>query len=202
MSAITRMDSAGALFLQNIIERIQSLGQSVDLIGLSSHYQSLLKMVAKEISKMTLATPEFKHHNMFYQIGLWTVEKWSQLISFLAFTGEVVVAIINSTMRPTRSQWRSTMVAIDETGCRALPIVALMSFLIGIVLAYQLGGQLKIYGANIFIADVTGIAIFREFAPLITAIIIAGRTSTSFAALIGTMKVNEELDAMQTRPNI
>ena len=80
---------------------------------------------------------------------------------------------------------------------KAVPLVGLMSFLIGIVLSYQMGVQLKIYGANILIVKVSGIAILREFAPLITAIIMAGRTSTSFASLIGSMKINEEVDALK-----
>ncbi len=79
-----------------------------------------------------------------------------------------------------------------------MPILALLSFLIGIVLAYQMGLQLQTYGANIFIAYLSGMAIFREFAPLITAIIVAGRTSSAFTAQIGSMQINEEVDALKT----
>ncbi|PJB10646.1 MAG: ABC transporter permease, partial [Gammaproteobacteria bacterium CG_4_9_14_3_um_filter_38_9] len=81
---------------------------------------------------------------------------------------------------------------------RALPIIAVMMFLIGVVVAYQLGVQLRIYGANVYMVDLSGVSILREFSPLICSVIIAGRTSTSFAALIGTMKVNEEIDALRT----
>ena len=87
---------------------------------------------------------------------------------------------------------------ISEAGLHALPILALLSFLIGIVLAYQMGLQLETYGANIFIAYLSGMAIFREFGPLITAIIVAGRTSSAFTAQIGSMKINEEIDALET----
>jgi phospholipid/cholesterol/gamma-HCH transport system permease protein len=87
---------------------------------------------------------------------------------------------------------------VDSAGVRALPIVGLLTFLIGVVLAYQLGVQLKNYGANIFVVYLSGTAILREFGPLITAIIVAGRTSSAFTAQIGMMKVNQEIDAMLT----
>ncbi len=193
---IDEMDSAGALLLHNLINRIKALGQSVSVVGLSDKHQSSLGLVAQEIRKVKSISKKEPKHNILYLVGLWAVDKWVQLTSFLAFIGEVVVTLYRSILQPRRIQWKSTLVAIDYTGYRALPIIALMSFLIGIVLAYQLGEQLKVYGANIFIVDVTGVAILREFAPLITAIIVAGRTSTAFAALIGTMKVNEELDAL------
>ena len=83
-------------------------------------------------------------------------------------------------------------------GCYALPILALLNFLVGVVLAYQMGVQLQKYGANIFIVDLLGLSILREFAPLITAIIVAGRTGSAFTAEIGSMIINEEIDALKT----
>lgn len=97
-----------------------------------------------------------------------------------------------------RFQLPSIVSNINSAGIQALPIVGLLAFLIGIVLAYQMGLQLQTYGANIFIAYLSGLAIFREFGPLITAIIVAGRTSSAFTAQIGSMKINEEVDALKT----
>lgn len=97
-----------------------------------------------------------------------------------------------------RFQFPSIMSNLDSTGVQALPILALLSFLIGVVLAYQMGLQLTTYGANSFIAYLSGMAIFREFSPLITAIIVAGRTSSAFTAQLGSMKINEEIDALLT----
>jgi phospholipid/cholesterol/gamma-HCH transport system permease protein len=87
---------------------------------------------------------------------------------------------------------------VEVVGYQALPIIALLSFLIGVVLTYQMGLQLKTYGANIYIVNLTSLAILREFGPLITSIIVAGRTSSAFAAQLGMMKINEEFDAIQT----
>jgi phospholipid/cholesterol/gamma-HCH transport system permease protein len=115
----------------------------------------------------------------------------------LTFFGELSVLSLRGILQPRRIQWLAVWKAVNDTSYGALPIVALLAFLIGVVLAYQLGTQLETYGANIYIVDVTGIAILREFGPLITAILLAGRTSTSFAALIGSMIVNEEVDALR-----
>ena len=95
-------------------------------------------------------------------------------------------------------RWRMVANGIQVTGYDAMPIVALLSFLIGVVLAYQLGHQLVTYGANIYVVDISAMAILREFAPLITAIIIAGRTGSAYTAQIGTMMLNEEVDAIRT----
>ena len=103
-----------------------------------------------------------------------------------------------STLHPRRWRGRPILFNIRSAGVDALPIVALLSFLLGVVVAYQGADQLRRYGANIFVADLVGVSMLREFAPLITAIIIAGRSGSAYAAQIGTMAVTEEIDAMRT----
>jgi phospholipid/cholesterol/gamma-HCH transport system permease protein len=99
---------------------------------------------------------------------------------------------------PTRIRWRPVVFNISSAGLDALPIVGLLAFLMGVVVAYQGAGQLRTYGANIFVADLVGLSMLREFAPLITAIIVAGRSGSAYAAQIGTMVVTEEMDALRT----
>ena len=135
---------------------------------------------------------------MLFRFGQRVVKSIEGVLQYFAFLGELSIYFIKSVWHPVRIQWRSIVNEIDMTGFRALSIIGVMMFLIGIVLAYQLGVELQNYGANIYVVDVTGVAILREFSPLITSVIIAGRTSTSYAALIGTMKVNEEIDALKT----
>ena len=108
------------------------------------------------------------------------------------------MALAGCVARPARLRWRPILFNIRSAGVDALPIVGLLSFLLGIVVAYQGAAQLRQYGANIFVADLVGLSMLREFAPLITAIIIAGRSGSAFAAQIGTMSVTEEIDAMRT----
>ena len=196
-SAIEGLDSAGALVLGELLRRLELDTEHSDLGGIKKRYLALFRAVLKRVvTSEKIKQP--RHANLFYSTGVWTIEKLIQIIEFITFTGELAVLMVKGLATPHRLSWRDLLMVMDETGCKALGIIALMAFLIGIVLAYQLAVQLREYGANIFIVDTTGIAILREFAPLITAVIMAGRTSTAFAALIGTMKVNEEIDALST----
>lgn len=195
---ITHLDSAGAYALYQVSEILSHTGAIVCLSGLSEDFQSTYDLVAKELSKLEQMHEESQDVSWLYRVGKNSVEKFHHGLAYFNFAGELSAAVVRAIKAPQRFQWKSLIAAIDDTGYQALPIVALMLFLIGIVVAYQLGEQLRIYGASIFVVDASGIAILREFAPLITAIVVAGRTSTSFAALIGTMKVNEEIDALKT----
>lgn len=196
-SQITELDSAGALILLSLAKKIQPEGQ-IKIEGLKKNQENLFHLIQEKEEKIEAPSAIATIRDPFYVIGRWSYDKYLQTLYFLAFIGEVAANFLTLLRDPKKIQWRSTLNSVDVTGYQALPIVALMAFLIGVVLAYQLADQLKVYGADIFIVDVTGIALLREFGPLITAIIVAGRTSTSFAALIGTMKVNEEIDAMKT----
>jgi len=116
----------------------------------------------------------------------------------LSFVGEAALSLAGCITHPRRLRWRPILFNIRSAGFDALPIVGVLSFLLGIVVAYQAADQLRRYGANIFVADLVGLSMLREFAPLITAIIIAGRSGSAYAAQIGTMAVTEEIDAMRT----
>jgi len=135
---------------------------------------------------------------LFERVGRDTVAAAGQALALLAFVGEVTMAALGTLAHPQRMRWRTMLHHIQRGGFDALPIIGLMSFLIGVVVAYQGADQLRNYGANIFVVDLVGHAMLREFAPLMSAIIVAGRSGSAFAAQIGTMVVNEEIDAMRT----
>ena len=118
--------------------------------------------------------------------------------AMVGFVGENAVALAGWALHPARIRWRPVLFNLRSAGADALPIVGLLTFLLGVVVTYQSADQLRQYGANLFIADIVGISMLREFAPLITAIIIAGRSGSAYAAQIGTMAVTEEIDAMRT----
>lgn len=197
-SSITALDSAGALVLQDFIDGIKALGKHIRIIGLADRFQTLLDLVSQETTQIHHPPRALKVPNFVYLLGEWSVAKWSVLVDFLAFMGEVMATLYRSTRQPRHIQWRLMLRTIEEMGYRGMPIVALLNFLVGIVLTYQIALQLESYNANIYIVDITGLVILREFGPLITAIIAAGRTSTAFTAQIGTMKVNQEIDALYT----
>lgn len=195
---ITQMDTAGAFLLFNIQKKLKQENIQVKINGLNENFQSLLKVVIQKEAQVESTPIVVPYHNWFYRIGNATVNVFNHTITLLTFLGQIFVNIFNIIQKPIRIKWRSVVHEIDVGGYRALPIIAVMMFLIGVVVAYQLGVQLRTYGANVYMVDLSGVAILREFSPLICSVIIAGRTSTSFAALLGTMKVNEEIDALQT----
>jgi phospholipid/cholesterol/gamma-HCH transport system permease protein len=116
----------------------------------------------------------------------------------IAFMGELSHGVAGVVRRPVTSNWRSVLPLTERAGADGVVIVALLNFLVGIVMAYQSAKELKIYGANIYVADVVGISVTRELSPLMTAIIMSGRSGAAYAAELGTMKVSEEIDALRT----
>ncbi|STX29803.1 putative ABC transport system permease [Legionella beliardensis] len=191
-------DSAGALTLHDFVRSLKEQGKSVKLIDFSKQQKALLKLIDDKQEIITYKTPAGHHNNFLYRTGQETVKKLQQTTGFIALVGDLAVKLLEALRQWRRFRLPSIASNIDTTGIQALPIIALLSCLIGVVLAYQMGLQLQTYGANNFIAYLSGMAIFREFSPLITAIIVAGRTSSAFTAQIGSMKINEEVDAILT----
>ncbi len=132
------------------------------------------------------------------QLGSSTYAAVAQAYELLGFLGESAMALAGWLVHPARIRWRPILFNLRSGGLDALPIVGTLSFLMGIVVAYQGADQLRQYGANIFVVDLVGLSMLREFAPLMTAIIIAGRSGSAYAAQIGTMSVTQEIDAMRT----
>ncbi|MBS0351378.1 MAG: ABC transporter permease [Proteobacteria bacterium] len=198
-SGIIYLDTAGAYKLLQIRNSLQKQKKGVNVAGFSAQHQMIYSLVETKLQQLP-ANSQLKPQacSWLTLLGHWSVQKIKNTYFFLAFLGEVVIEFGRLNYHTLKNVWRGGLKIIQTAGCQALPIVAMMSFLIGIVLAYQVGLLLKDYGANVYVVEATGIAILREFSPLMTAIIIAGRTSTAFAALIGSMKVNSELDALAT----
>jgi phospholipid/cholesterol/gamma-HCH transport system permease protein len=110
----------------------------------------------------------------------------------------MVLATYTLIRHPRAGHWKEVAPLVERSGSDAVPIVALITFLVGFIMAFQSANQLKLFGANIYVADLVGIALTRELAPLMTAIIVCGRSGAAFAAEIGSMKVNDEVDALRT----
>lgn len=197
-SAITQFDSAGALAIAECISRLEEKNNPVNMKGFTKKQRILIALVADKKALLAYMPPAPIADPMLSSIGRETLHKLHEAKGFLKLLGELSLKIREALGDWQRFHVPSILSNVDSAGIKALPIVGLLSFLIGVVLAYQMGLQLKTYGANIFIAYLSGMAIFREFAPLITAIIIAGRTSSAFTAQIGSMKINEEIDALNT----
>jgi phospholipid/cholesterol/gamma-HCH transport system permease protein len=132
------------------------------------------------------------------RVGRATALVWAQCFALLSFVGESSIALLGWVAHPERIRWRPILFNLRTAGLDALPIVGLLSFSMGIVVAYQGADQLRQFGANIYVVDLVGLSILREFAPLMSAIIIAGRSGSAYAAQIGTMTVTQEIDAIRT----
>lgn len=195
---LTNLDSAGALKLLHMKKMLSKDGYKTEFVDFSKAQNDLLHLIESKSESLHYSIPKRSSHSVFYQLGEEVIKKKKQLQGFLQLIRDLSYTFVEALRHVRRFQFPSIVSNIDSAGIKALPIVGLLSFLIGVVLAYQMGLQLKTYGANIFIAYLSGMAIFREFAPLITAIIVAGRTSSAFTAQIGSMKLNEEIDALLT----
>ncbi len=195
---LAHLDSAGALTLMQCINELKKHKNQIELIHFNDHQRALLTLIEEKQSSLDYVPAPPIQHNALYTLGKETIEKLNQVDGLVVLVGDLTDKLFTAFGQWRRFQYPSIISNIATTGLKALPIVALLSFLIGVVLAYQMGLQLETYGASIFIAYLSGMAIFREFAPLITAIIVAGRTSSAFTAQIGSMKINEEIDALYT----
>jgi phospholipid/cholesterol/gamma-HCH transport system permease protein len=189
--AITRLDSAGA----ELLIKLTCLHPKAE-IKLSTESQRLLTLI-KQYPQATAPLSK-KKMSWLESLGKHSVQVYDECLRYLSFIGEVSYCFWGWLSHPSRILWRNIAKSIESCGFDGLGIIGLLSFLIGVVLAYQMGEQLKTYGANIFVVNLLGISILREFAPLITAIIVSGRTASAFTAELGTMTIDQELDALTT----
>ncbi len=193
-SAITAMDTAGAWLIGRLRQHLETAGAQVSMAALRPEHARLITYVADESRESKPADMQRMHRSVVTS-GL---SVFNDLVNFLAFIGEAIVSLLRAIRHPGSIRWQEILVEIYQSGFKALPIVGLLSFLIGVVIAYQGAVQLKLYGANIYIADMIGYAMLRELAPLLAAILVCGRTGSAYAAQIGTMKVREEVAALET----
>ncbi len=196
-TGIEQLDTGGAWLLNRLIAGAKAKHGGFELNGLAEPFRQLLELVQKQDVRNT-PLPQAETRGTLEQIGRRFTPYLLEVRDFLQFVGETTVALVRIIGDPRRIRWAALVVAIENAGVRAVPIVALLSFLLGIVIAYQGSVQLRSYGANIFIVELVTLTIVRELAPMMTAIIIAGRTGSAYTAEIGTMRVAQEIDALQT----
>ena len=192
-SQVSHMDTSGAWLLQQILMRFST--EKLQFSGFNEHQSALLELIREHPFESSEAP---KPWHFLARLGQHAIAKYQQFYDFLSFIGDVCVTLLHRFRYPHEIQWQTIAQTLEQTGYRALPLVGFLSFLIGVVLTYQMGLQLKTYGANIYIVDLLGLSILREFGPLMTAILLAGRTASAFTAELGTMVLNQEIDALRT----
>lgn len=198
-SGVDYCDGSGIAFLLDIGRRQQEAGGKLEIRGLSKEFQQLLDVFdLAEFERIRSEKAKSGRTNFLEEVGQATVKVWEDLHALIAFVGELGVALVHALLNPRGVRWKETFLVMETTGFNALSIIALLSFLIGLIMAFQAAIPMRQFGAEIFVANLIALSMLRELGPLMTAIILAGRSGSAFAAELGTMKVNEEIDALAT----
>lgn len=193
-SALGVIESAGIAVLSLVIEELESKGKSLVATNLSdSHQRALSMMPAATHDDAKPSRPPF-----FERIGAWGMRVWDEILILIELVYDTLAAAL-SFWKPSRRPPKGSVVEQAVViGVDALLIISLLSFLLGLIMAFQSAYQLQQFGANIYVANLVGISMVREFGPMMTAIMLAGRSGSAIAAELGTMKVQEEIDALET----
>jgi phospholipid/cholesterol/gamma-HCH transport system permease protein len=196
-SSVDYCDGSGvALLVQMRAQQLRSGGR-FEIRGLQPDLQALIEDWQSE----DFAADGYQGaetSSLVEEMGRAILEICHDIYSLVIFVGELAAALARAALQPRVARWRDTLRIAESVGVNALPIVALIGFLMGLIMAFQAAIPLGQFGAQIFVANLIGLAILRELGPLMTAIVLAGRSGSAFAAELGTMKVREELDALKT----
>lgn len=196
-SDISYCDGAGIGLIIDIEETLKKKGVTVRMVGLADRFQKLLDPF-KDRSFATEQAQGSDCRHLPEVVGEATVQIAKDAFALVSFIGELLYAVLWASFHPRQVRWKDVLLTCENVGANALPIVALISFLIGLIIAFQAAIPLGQFGAQNFVADLVAVSLVRELGPLMTAIILAGRSGAAFAAEIGTMKVNEEINALST----
>jgi phospholipid/cholesterol/gamma-HCH transport system permease protein len=196
-SEIEYCDGSGIGYLFDLRQRQEKGGGGLEIRGLHAEFQQLLDLFdPSEFEE----SPEIKPGpiSFFEKIGQSTCRICEEAYTFLEFLGEAGVAMVKGLLNPKRVRWKDAFLVAETAGVNALPVITLIGFLMGLIMAFQAAIPMRQFGAVIYVANLVGLSMVRELGPLMTAIVLAGRSGSAFAAELGTMKVNEEIDALIT----
>jgi phospholipid/cholesterol/gamma-HCH transport system permease protein len=187
-------DTSILLFLLEALEGCRKSAIACDTSALPEKMRTLLVQFEATLKK---GGKRERGDGLLTSVGLATKHASTNLRGILHFVGECVLSAVRFPRRAHKFRWRDCLDQMQECGAMSLPIVSLISFLVGLTLAYQAAVELRQFGADIFVADIVGLSVVREMGPMMAAVILAGRTGAAFAATLGNMKANEEIDALE-----
>lgn len=193
---MTYLDTAGAALICRFQDFFPTRGfAAVRLAHISKDHQALVASF-KDAVTVKNSSPKTAALSAVEKIGSRLTGTVSDTKAFITYTGRIAWALLQSAKHPLKIRWADTFMVAEKSGVDALPIVALISFIVGLVMAFQAAIPMRMFGAELYVANLIGISMVRELAPLMTAIVLAGRSASAFAAEIGTMQINEEIDAL------
>jgi len=196
-AGLNSIDTAAALLL---FQRLQRAGVSPERIALnnfSPSHQRIVHGVRNRLGSIKVKKRPIPPR-WHARLGKATVDLLRQMRSHVSYLGLTFVTLLAAAIRPSQFRWRETFSQVQQTGITAIPVVSLVMFLIGAVIAYLLGLQAEQYGASIYVVDGVALGTVREFSPLLVSTVVAGRSGAAFTAQLGTMKLTEEIDAIRT----
>ena len=196
LSSIRECDVNGAILLHELAEKLEERNISIQFHNIPAEIQHLLNITL--LSNKTSPLKQKNKDSFFSFLGRSTYQVYIGIREYMTFIGKLAFTFLYLLRYPSSFRIKELLRGIQEHSIKALPIVLLTSMLIGLVVAYQSALQMKKYGADIFIVDMLVISVTRELAPLITAIVVAGRSGSAYTAQIGVMKLTQEIDAMRT----
>jgi phospholipid/cholesterol/gamma-HCH transport system permease protein len=196
LTNVENIDGSVMALLVELRTMLATRGVNAELVGASDRLEPLIDLYSGHDGPA--APKKRKPVRTLEQVGRAVASVGSEAKGILEFFGGMLAAGFTLLRRPSSGHWKEVPHLAEKAGADAVPIVLLINFLVGFVMAFQSAKQLKMFGANIFVADLVGISLTRELAPLMTAIIVCGRSGAAFAAELGSMKVNEEVDALRT----
>ncbi|MEO5712783.1 MAG: ABC transporter permease [Luteolibacter sp.] len=192
-----KFDSTLPAFILAHLRGVEKEGEPPAFEGLPPNLLGLMEL-ALSVPEESEARSKPSDSSEIRKLGKLSIAVWKNVLAIAEFTGQAVLSLGRFLTGRARFRWRDFWVIVQECGAQALPIVSLISFLIGLILAFVGNVQLANFGASLYVADLVGIAMVREMGVVMTAIIMSGRTGAAFAAHIGSMKANEEIDALRT----
>jgi phospholipid/cholesterol/gamma-HCH transport system permease protein len=198
LEKVSRMDDHGVLLLLGLHQKMRRRGGECHVEGAAGPVAEALRMLRFE--EICAAGPLKKRRlpNPVVALGEEAIRHALAMREMFVFTGAVLLGLLKVCVSPFSLRWEDTVYSMRRVGVDALPIVALISFLLGFIIAFMSSAQLRQFGANSYVAYLVALAIVRELGPIMTAIVVAGRSGSAFASEIGTMKINEELNALTT----
>ena len=191
---VEKWDSSLLLFLFEVQQWCRASGAYCDVDALPEKLRTLL---AQLTASHETSVPFDRSENFLTRVGVATQDAIAQGRAIAHFVGECVLSTVQLVRSPRKFRWRDCIEEMQQCGAMALPIVSLISFLVGVTLAYTGAIVLRLYGGDIWIADMIGLSMVREMGAVMTAVVLAGRTGAAFAATLGNMKANEEIDALE-----
>lgn len=194
---ISYCDSAGIGLLMELARRQLNRQSQYTLNGLKDEFARLWSQYRPE-DFLEIRSSRPQPCCLPEEVGRLAVQAWGGLLDLVRFSGELSLALLYAARHPRAVRWHEVWLVMEKTGVNALPIVGLISFLIGLIMAFQATIPMRQFGVEIYIANLTALSMLRELGPLMTALLLAGRSSSAFAAELGTMKINEEIDALTT----